>query len=123
MVFSKSFPRETNDGSTKWEEMFFTAQEEREREQVARQENLFLIRQCVADARNVLKDEKMMDMQSHVLSVAMTLFKKRSSHAVFYKEEKCKEKFLKYWGKFKQPPKAAETKAETTKAKKKTKKK
>ncbi|MBW2964305.1 hypothetical protein KY363_02495 [Candidatus Woesearchaeota archaeon] len=108
MVFSKSFPRETQDGSTRWEEMFLSAQEEREREQVARQENLFLIRQCIADARNVLKDEKMMDMQSHVLSIAMALFKKRSSHAVFYKEELCKEKFLKYWGKFKKPAETAE---------------
>ena len=113
MVFSKSFPRELNTGSTKWEEMFLTAQEEREREQVARQENLFLVRQCVADARNVLKDEKMMDMQSHVLSLAMTLFRKRASHAVFYKEEKCKEKFLKYWGKFNKP-KAVETTAKST---------
>ncbi|MBW2971928.1 hypothetical protein KY359_02730 [Candidatus Woesearchaeota archaeon] len=108
MVFSKSFPREV-EGSNfpRWEEIFLSAQEEREREQVARQENLFLIRQCIADARNVLKDEKMMDMQSHVLSVALSLFKKRASHAVYYKEEKCHEKFLKYWGKFKQ--KKAET--------------
>ena len=100
MVFSKTFPREINGSNyPKWEEIFLSAQEEREREQVARQENLFLIRQCIADARNVLKDEKMMDMQSHVLSVALSLFKKRSSHVVFYKDEKCKEKFLKYWGK------------------------
>jgi hypothetical protein len=120
MVFSKSFPRELKDGSTRWEEMFLTAQEEREREQVARQENLFLIRQCIADARNVLKDEKMMDMQSHVLSIGMSLFKKRSSHAVFYKEEKCKEKFLKYWGKFKAEKTA---KKETKKTEKKVKKK
>jgi hypothetical protein len=33
----------------------------------------------------------------------MSLFKKRAGHAVYYKEEKCKEKFLKYWGKFKKP--------------------
>jgi hypothetical protein len=102
MVFSKTFPREI-EGSNypKWEEMFLSAQEEREREQVARQENLYLIRQCIADARNILTDEKMMDTQSQVLSLAMALFKKRASHAVYYKEEKCKEKFLRYWGKFK----------------------
>ena len=101
MVFSKSFPREIEGSSLpKWEEIFLSAQEEREREQVARQENLFLIRQCIADARNVLKDEKMMDMQSHVLSIAMALFKKRASHTVYYKEELCHQKFLKYWGKF-----------------------
>jgi len=105
MVFSKTFPREI-EGSNypKWEEIFLSAQEEREREQVARQENLFLMRQCLADARNILKDEKMMDMQSHVLSLANSLFKKRASHAVHYKEEKCKDKFLRYWGKFKKKP-------------------
>ena len=53
----------------------------REKEQVVRQENLYLIRQCIADARNVLNDEKMMDMQSHVLSVAIALFKQRASTA------------------------------------------
>jgi len=115
MVFSKKFPRDI-EGSNypKWEEIFLSAQEEREREQVARQENLFLIRQCIADARNILKDEKMMDMQSHVLSVGLSLFKKRASHVVYYKEEKCKDKFQKYWGK-KYPPKAEKvTKAKST---------
>ena len=103
MVFSKTYPREIpGSNSPKWEEMFLSAQEEREREQVARQDFLFLIRQCIADAKNLLKDESMMDMQSHVLSIALALFKKRASHAVYYKEERCKEKFLKYWGKFKQ---------------------
>jgi hypothetical protein len=102
MVFSKTFPREI-EGSNfpRWEEMFLSAQEEREMEQIARQEYLYLIRQCMADARNVLKDESMMDTQSHVLGIALALFKKRSNHAVFYKEDRCKEKFLKYWGKFK----------------------
>jgi hypothetical protein len=88
-----------------WEEMFLSAQEEREAEQVARQENQFLIRQCIADAREILKDEGFMDIQSHVLSVAMSLFKKRSSHTVYYKEEKCKDKFQKYWNTFKKKDK------------------
>jgi len=102
MVFSKTFPREVpGSNSPKWEEMFLSAQEEREREQVARQENLFLVRQCIADARNILRDEKMMDTQSHILGIATALFNKRASHAVHYKESKCKDKFLKYWGKFK----------------------
>lgn len=106
MVFSKSFPREI-DGShyPRWEEIFLSAQEEREREQVARQDNLYLIRQCVADARNVIKDEKLMDMQSHVLNIALALFNKRAKHTVFYKEEECQKKFIKYWGKFNTPKK------------------
>jgi hypothetical protein len=122
MVFSKSFPREI-DGSSypRWEEIFLSAQEEREREQVARQENLYLIRQCLADARNVIKDEKLMDMQSHVLSIALALFKKRATHAVYYKEEECHKKFLKYWGKFKRQPEQKEQKTDTNKAVKKRK--
>jgi hypothetical protein len=121
MVFSRTFPREIPGSNfPKWEEIFLSAQEEREREQVARQENLFLIRQCIADARNILKDSGMMDMQSHVLSVALGLFKKRANHAVHYKEECCKNKFLKYWGKFKHKKQAELPEAtETTKQKKK----
>jgi hypothetical protein len=124
MVFSRTFPREIPGSNfPKWEEMFLSAQEEREREQVARQENLFLVRQCIADARNILKDEKMMDMQSHVLSLGIALFKKRSNHAVHYKEELCKDKFQKYWGKWKTAKKneKAETegKTETKKGEKK----
>ncbi|NQU79573.1 hypothetical protein HQ545_07425 [Candidatus Woesearchaeota archaeon] len=121
MVFSKTYPREVQGSNfPRWEEMFLTAQEEREVEQVARQENLFLLRQCIADARNVMKDENMMDMQSHVLSSAMTLFRKRAGHVVHYKEQRCKDKFNKYWGKFKKLPKKVE--AEVTKETKKKKK-
>ncbi len=99
MAFSKSFPREIS-GSTvpKWEEIFLTTQEEREKEQVARQENMYLMRQCIADAKNVVKSERLMDIQSHILSLAMTLFKKRASHVVYYKEEACRQKFHKHYG-------------------------
>jgi len=99
MAFSKTFPRELPGTNVpKWEEIFLTAQEEREREQVARQENHYLMRQCIADAKNIIKSEKLMDIQSHILQMAMTLFRKRASHVVFYKEEKCKQKFQKYFG-------------------------
>lgn len=33
------------------------------------------ILQCIEQAKEVLKEEKMMDMQSHILSIAMTLYK------------------------------------------------
>ena len=49
------------------------------REQQVRQENLYLMRQCILDARNLLKDEKMVDVQSHVLSIAVALFRQRAS--------------------------------------------
>ncbi|MFC1722662.1 hypothetical protein ACFL0V_00835 [Nanoarchaeota archaeon] len=99
MAFSKTYPREVpGTTSPKWEEVFLTAQEEREREQVARQENIYLVRQCIADARNLVKAEDLKETQSAVLNVAMNLFKKRSSHVVFYKEEKCKQKFQSFFG-------------------------
>ncbi len=99
MAFSKSFAREVP-GSTmpKWEEIFLTAQEEREAEQVARRENMYVMRQCIADAKSIIRAEKMMDMQSTILSVAISLYKKRASHEIFYKEEKCKKKFQQYYG-------------------------
>ena len=99
MAFSKAFPRVGPGGSTpKWEEIFLTAQEEREQEQVARQANQYLIRQCIADAKNIVKAERLMDIQSHILTIALAMFKKRAIHAVYHKEEKCKEKFHKYYG-------------------------
>ncbi len=120
MVFSKKFPRDVK-GSVypRWEEIFLSAQEEREREQVARQDNMYLLRQCIADAKNLLKDEKLMDTQGHVLGLAMTLFKKRATHVVYYKEEKCKEKFLKYWGTFKNQTKKSVAKKKIEKTKEK----
>lgn len=39
--------------------------------------DLVVFRRCIGDARGVLKGEGMMDMQSHVLSVAIALFNKR----------------------------------------------
>lgn len=72
--------------------MELTALEIREKEQVARQENLFLMRQCLADARNIINDEKMMDMQSHVISLAETLFNKRARNTADYLAEALRKK-------------------------------
>ena len=98
MAFSKKIAVNSVDGSRLYEDIFLSAMEEREQEQVARQEHLYLIRQCLADARNVIKDEKLMDMQSHVLSIALALFKKRASHSIEYKSELCVDKCQRSWG-------------------------
>jgi hypothetical protein len=98
VVYSRSYPRQDESGAPRWVEIFLSAQEEREREQIARQENLYLVRQCLSDARNVIKSEQLMDMQSHVLSIALALFKTRAQHASEYKDELCRQKFEKYWG-------------------------
>lgn len=77
-------------------EIFLTKQEEREREQVARQENMYLMRQSLADARNIVKDEKLMDMQNHVIQIGIALFNKRAEHTGEYKRKKREEKYIKY---------------------------
>ena len=93
-MFRKTYARDIpGSDRPKWEEIILTDQEEREQEEVARQENLYLLRQCIADARNVIKDEELKDFQGHVIGLATTLFKKRASHAVFFKESKCREIF------------------------------
>ena len=74
------------------ERVFLSAQEEREREQVCRRENLILLRQCIGDARNIIRSEKLMDMQSHVLSLASTLFNMRARHIREYLDEYCTQK-------------------------------
>jgi len=56
-----------------------TPRQDSKADRAVREENIFLLRQCIADARHVLNDEKMMDMQSHVLSVAIALFKQRAA--------------------------------------------
>ena len=93
-MFRRTYARQVL-GSEKprWEEVVLSDQEEREQEEVARQENILLLRQCIADAKNVLSDEKLRDYQGHVINLAGALFKKRASHAAFFKESKCKAIF------------------------------
>lgn len=94
MAFCKTYPREI-EGTTypKWEEVRLTDQEESQLDETARRENIYLLRQCIADAKNMLEDENLRDYQGHVLLLGTSLFKKRASHAVHWKEKRCKEKF------------------------------
>ncbi|MAG16098.1 hypothetical protein CMO88_03485 [Candidatus Woesearchaeota archaeon] len=86
MVFSKRFPK-TTEGSVypKWVEISLTEEEEKEVEQLAREEHVKLFKDCVEDAKKV--DD------AGSISIALGLFDKRASHVVFLKEKKCKEKF------------------------------
>ena len=94
MGFSKSFPR-TVEGSTYpiWEEIKLTEKEEKEEEAKCRRENISLMKECVEDAKGVMKDKTLKDFQSDLIKVAISLFGKRASHAVYWKESKAKEKF------------------------------
>ena len=54
MAFSKSFPK-TGDKYPVWEEVFLSDEEEREAEQKGREFNKKLMKECVSDAKEVIK--------------------------------------------------------------------
>ncbi len=94
MAFSKSFPRATEKSAyPKWEEVFLDVDEEREQEKIAREESYDLMKECIDDANMIFEEKQLKKFQSDVIRVAVSLFDKRASHAVFYKEAKAKEKF------------------------------
>ena len=94
MGFSKSFPR-TLKGSTYpvWEEIFITADEEKEQEHNCRKENIKLMEQCIEDAKSIVERKNLKDYQTDTINIALSLFDKRASHSVYWKENKAKEKF------------------------------
>lgn len=94
MPFSKSFPK-TTDKSVypKWEEVFLSEEEEKEQERLCREENIKLMKECIGDAKNIVQEKGLKDFQSDLISLAISLFEKRASHSVYWKESKCKEKF------------------------------
>ncbi len=94
MAFSKSFPR-TIEGSNypKWEEIFLTDEEEKEQENLSRDENIQLMKDCIEDAEKIFADKGLKNFQSDIISTAIALFEKRASHEVFWKESRAKDKF------------------------------
>ena len=94
MPFSKSFPK-TSKTSTypQWEEIFLTEEEEKAIEQKSREENVKLFKECLDDAVKIMKEKGLKDYQIDLTHIAISLFEKRSSHEVYWKENKAKEKF------------------------------
>jgi hypothetical protein len=94
MPFSKTFPK-TTDKSVypKWIEIYLTPEEERAVESDTRLENVNMMKECLDDAINLMRDKKLHPNMPEVVRIAQSLFEKRASHQVFSKEEKCKEKF------------------------------
>jgi hypothetical protein len=94
MTFSKRFPRDVSGSAyPQWEEIFLTDEEENEAELKARKEHILLMKKCLDDADRILKSKKLKFSQSDLTRLALGLFEKRSSHVVYYKERKAKEKF------------------------------
>ncbi len=99
MVFSKTFPRTTEKSSYPiWEEIYLNADEEKKVELNSKKEVIFLMRECIEDARKIISDNNMNDYQSDVVRIAISLFEKRASHTVYKKEEMAKEKFDEKFG-------------------------
>ncbi|MCF7866479.1 hypothetical protein K9L67_05065 [Candidatus Woesearchaeota archaeon] len=94
MAFSKTFPK-SSDKSVypKWEEIFLTDEEEKKAELECRNDNILKMMQCIDDARSIVRDKKLLESQQILIEVATSLFDKRASHEIFFKERKTKEKF------------------------------
>ncbi len=94
MAFSKSFPR-TLENSTypRWEEIYLSDEEENKTESECRNENLILMKECIDDAKKLFSDKNLKEYQSDIINLAISLFEKRASHSVYWKEAKAKNKF------------------------------
>lgn len=89
-MFSRRFPRDVKGSPYPvWEEVYLSKEEEREIDEKVRQANIALMKECLEDAQQVAPDAPAAELQR----LAIALFEKRSSHAVYWKEERTKEKF------------------------------
>ena len=94
MAFTKAFPK-TSDKSVypKWEEISLTEEEERGQENTARQENIQKMAESIEDAKEIMQKASLKPFQTDMINMAISLFEKRASHEIYYKENKAKEKF------------------------------
>lgn len=94
MTFSKKYARDVK-GSLypKWEEIILSDDDELLIEDAARKENIKLMKQCIDEAKEIIKERGLKLYQTDVINIAIALFEKRASHTVYWKESKAKEKF------------------------------
>ena len=94
MPFSKSFPKRSKTSTyPQWEEITLTDDEEKVVEQKSKEENIKLFGECIQDAKSVLIEKSLNESGSDIINVAISLFEKRASHSIYWKENKAKEKF------------------------------
>ena len=94
MAFSKRFPRPVK-GSTypEWVEVFLSEKEEEIIDKKCKEENIRLLKECIDDALDILSDKNLKNFQTNVIEMAISLFEKRASHSVYWKERNAKDKF------------------------------
>lgn len=94
MAFSKSFPKNTEGSTyTTWVEVSLSEGEEREEEQRCRETNIALMHECIDDAKEVMLKQGMKMFDSNIVNLATSLFEKRASHEIYFKEDRAKQKF------------------------------
>jgi hypothetical protein len=94
MPFSKSFPKTTGKSNYPvWEEVYLTEDEEQEQEKLARHQNIKRMQECIDDAKRIMEYNGLKRYQSNMIHLAVSLFDKRGSHEIYFKENKAKEKF------------------------------
>lgn len=94
MTFSKAFPKHVEGVSyPKWIEVFISSDEEKQIEIDTKSENVLLMKQCITDAKKLFTETDLKQYQSDIIEVAISLFEKLSSHSVYAKERRCKDKF------------------------------
>lgn len=96
MAFTKSFPKRSDKSVyPRWEDITLSDEEEKNIEEKASKENIKILSQCIDDARKIFIDKSLKEYQTNVISVAVALFEKRASHAVYWKEKELREIFEK----------------------------
>lgn len=94
MAFSKSFPKQSKTSTYPlWEEISLTDEEEKEQEEESRAENIKLFKECIDDAKSIMQEKGLKDYQTDLIHISISLFEKRASHSIYWKENKAKEKF------------------------------
>ena len=93
MAFSKSFPK-TLPGTNYpvWEEITLTVEEEKLVEAKCKKTNFLIMDEAIQEAK-MLAIKNGMNEDSNIVNLAKSLFDKRASHLIFWKESKAKEKF------------------------------
>lgn len=94
MPFTKKYARDVK-GSPypKWEEIALSDDEELLIDDAAKKENIKLMKQCIDDAKEIIKERGLKPYQTDLINIAIALFEKRASHSIYWKESKAKEKF------------------------------
>lgn len=96
MAFRKRFPKDVPTSPyPQWITVELSKKQEQELDEQTRKENVSLMKQCLADAKELFEHEQLKDYQTDIVTVAVALFEKRSSHLAYSKEEFAYDVFVK----------------------------